>query len=221
MSASVKVWDFPTRLFHWALVALIGGLWWTADAGEMEWHMVLAYSLGALLLFRVIWGFIGSDTSRFRDFVHGPRTVIGYASSLKTRGVTPHSGHNPLGGYMVVVMLLAIAAQFTTGLFATDDVFTEGPLYAYVSSNTADWMTWVHKKNFDFILVLVGLHVLAVLVHMFKGDALLGAMFTGRRQGIAERNLQFAPLWQALVILAVIGALMGYFLIWPVYSNMY
>ena len=220
MNNGVKVWDLPTRLFHWSLVCLLVGLWWTADEGEMERHMILAYCLGTLLVFRIIWGIVGSQTARFSHFVTTPGRVMSYARNLPKDGIQPHFGHNPLGGYMVVALLLSLVVQFATGLFATDEVFVEGPLYAYVSSETADWMTWLHKKNFDLLLVLIVLHVGAVLLHMVKGDALLGAMFTGKRNDLGDEVGHFRPLWLALVLFGVIGGLTGYFFIWPVYSNM-
>lgn len=220
MSHGVKVWDLPTRLFHWSLVCLLAGLWWTADEGEMERHMILAYTLGALLVFRILWGIVGSQTSRFSHFVKTPAKVVNYAVAIPKQGIKPHFGHNPLGGYMVVALLLSLTVQFTTGLFATDEVFVEGPLYAYVSSDTADWMTWLHKKNFDLLLLLIGLHVAAVLLHMVKGDALLGAMFTGKRKDLNDQLAHFSPMWLALVLFGVLAGLTLYFLIWPVYSNM-
>ena len=103
MNKRVKVWDLPIRLFHWSLVSLLGGLWWTASEGEMEWHMILGFGLGSLLAFRIVWGVIGSDTARFAHFIRPPRDVMQYALSLPGKGIKPHFGHNPLGGYMVVV----------------------------------------------------------------------------------------------------------------------
>ncbi|MBT1444525.1 cytochrome b/b6 domain-containing protein [Shewanella sp. JM162201] len=213
-----RVWDLPTRLFHWLMVALLGLLWWSAEVGEMQWHQVFAYALMALVLFRLLWGFIGSDTARFNHFLHHPLTVIQYAKAAASKGVKGHHGHNPLGGYMVMTMLLVLLVQLGSGLFATDEVFTEGPLVSMVSSDTASWLTWLHKRNFDLLLILAAVHVLAVVAHIIKGDRLLGAMFTGKRHrddiGVNE-SLSFAPLWKALVLLALVLAPVGYLLLWP------
>ncbi|WP_372869713.1 cytochrome b/b6 domain-containing protein [Shewanella sp.] len=213
-----KVWDLPVRLFHWLMVTLLGLLWWSAEAGEMQWHQVFAYSLMALLLFRIMWGFVGSDTARFSHFLHHPLTVIRYAKTTVTEGVKGHHGHNPLGGYMVLVLLLCLALQLVSGLFATDEVFTEGPLVSMVSSDTASWLTWLHKRNFNLLLILAGVHVLAVLWHLLKGDKLLGAMVTGRRRRDeidVNTDISFAPLWKAAILLLLVALPVAYLLLWP------
>ncbi|MCK8043643.1 cytochrome b/b6 domain-containing protein [Shewanella sp. 1CM18E] len=219
----VKVWDIPTRVFHWGMLCLLAGLWWTADAGEMEWHQILAYGLMVLIGVRLIWGFIGSDTAKFSHFVRSPKTVLNYLGKTKREGISTSLGHNPVGGYMVVTLITLICVQLGTGLFATDEIFTEGPLYGLVSSDTASWLTWLHKKNFDLILILAAVHVLAVGVHMIKGDKILGAMFSGYKKlpeskvaGVNADDLAFASVIKAVVIAAVIGALVVNYLMLPV-----
>ena len=219
----IKVWDLPTRVFHWGMLCLLGGLWWTADAGEMEWHQILAYGLMILIAVRLIWGLVGSDTARFSHFVYSPKTVIHYLNRTRREGISSSIGHNPVGGYMVVTLITLICIQLITGLFATDDIFTEGPLYSFVSSDTASWLTWLHKKNFDLILILAAVHVLAVGVHMIKGDKILGAMFSGYKSlpeseitDSSANNLAFASMLKALVLVLVVGALVLNYLMWPV-----
>ncbi|MCG9729974.1 cytochrome b/b6 domain-containing protein [Shewanella sp. Isolate13] len=219
----VKVWDIPTRIFHWALLCLLGGLWWTADAGEMEWHQILAYGLMVLIGVRLIWGVIGSETSRFSHFIHSPKKVIAYLVKTRREGISASIGHNPIGGYMVITLISLICIQLITGLFATDEIFTEGPLYSLVSSDTASQLTWLHKKNFDLILILAAIHVVAVLVHMVKGDRILGAMFSGYKKLPASTleadkatQLSFASLIKALVLVVVIGGLVVNYLMLPV-----
>ncbi|MGS0694577.1 cytochrome b/b6 domain-containing protein [Shewanella sp. 0m-4] len=219
----IKVWDLPTRVFHWGMLCLLGGLWWTADAGEMEWHQILAYGLMILIAVRLIWGLVGSDTARFSHFVYSPKTVIHYLNRTRREGISSSIGHNPVGGYMVVTLITLICIQLITGLFATDDIFTEGPLYSFVSSDTASWLTWLHKKNFDLILILAAMHVLAVGVHMIKGDKILGAMFSGYKSlpeseitDSGANNLAFASMLKALVLVLVVGALVLNYLMWPV-----
>jgi cytochrome b len=212
----IKVWDFPTRFFHWAMVLLLGGLWWTADVGEMQWHQVLAYVLMGLIGFRLIWGLVGSETSQFRYFVVLPQQVISY---VKAQPKPSTLGHNPLGGYMVVVLLSILVLQLTTGLFATDEIFTEGPLMYLVSSDIAGWLTWLHKTNFNLILALAALHIIAVIVHVFKGDNILKAMFSGYKQinkQVTSPTLR-SP-WMALVIVFVIFACIWWLLLEPVVS---
>jgi len=212
----IKVWDFPTRFFHWAMVCLLGGLWWTADIGEMQWHQVCAYMLMTLIGFRLVWGLVGSETSRFKHFVVLPKQAMDYAFKKPK----PHSiGHNPLGGYMVILLLGLLVVQLVSGLFATDGIFTEGPLSYLVSSDTAGWLTWLHKTNFNVIQAMVVIHVLAVLVHMVKGENLLKAMFSGYKyvsSGITAPKLR-SPLL-ALAIILVIFTFVWIALLEPVVS---
>ncbi|QSX41620.1 cytochrome b/b6 domain-containing protein [Shewanella cyperi] len=217
----IKVWDLPVRLFHWSMVILLGLLWWSAEAGEMAWHQVFGFTLMVLLLFRILWGLVGSDTARFARFVHHPLKVLAYARSVRREGVKAHVGHNPLGAYMVVTLLSLLLLQLGTGLFATDEIFTEGPLVSYVSSDVASALTWLHKFNFNLLLLLATVHVLAVIWHLLNGDRLLGAMFTGKKPHIGENvAVRFAPLRRALLIVTVLGYLIGNFLIWPVLQSM-
>ncbi|MBB1318714.1 cytochrome b/b6 domain-containing protein [Shewanella sp. SR43-4] len=212
----IKVWDFPTRFFHWAMVSLVGGLWWTAEIGEMQWHQILAYLLMTLIIFRLIWGFIGSDTAKFTHFFVAPKKVIAYA---KAQPKPKSIGHNPLGGYMVILLLSIIMLQLISGLFATDDIFTEGPLMYLVSSDTAGWLTWLHKTNFNIILAMAAIHIIAVVVHVAKGDNILKAMFSGYK--LASKQITPPRLrspWIALIIVLAIFVCVWWWLLEPVVS---
>ena len=116
----VRVWDAPTRLFHWSVVVLIFISWLSADKGYMTVHLWSGLSLLALLLFRLGWGLMGTTTARFSDFLHSPREILAYLRTQARGGRPLHAGHNPAGGVMVVVLLAALAAQVATGLFAND-----------------------------------------------------------------------------------------------------
>jgi cytochrome b len=149
----------------------------------MTYHMWSGYAILALLLFRVVWGFAGGRTSRFSAFVRPPSVVLAYAKGL----FTPHSprylGHNPLGGWSIVAMLAALLVQAGTGLFANDDIFTEGPLYDWVTKSTSDWLTRIHEFNQWVIVALVTLHLLAVLFYLvYKRENLIWPMVTGRKR---------------------------------------
>lgn len=218
MNHKIKVWDFPTRVFHWGMIALLAGLWWSADAGELVWHQVLAYSLMVLIVFRIIWGVVGSDTAKFTHFIKHPKTVLQYAASIKRHGVSPSVGHNPLGGYMVIALIAILALQLTTGLFATDEIFTEGPLYSYVSNETALWLTWLHKQTFNGILLLASIHILAVLMHTIKGDKLILPMITGykRVSQLSSGSLSFRSIFVAIALFSVLAILVGNYLILPI-----
>ena len=218
MNNKIKVWDIPTRIFHWGMIVLLISLWWTADAGEMDWHQVLAYSLMIFIVFRLIWGIIGSDTSRFNHFIKHPKTVLNYMKQTKHKGVFSSVGHNPLGGYMVIFLIILVSAQLITGLFTTDEIFTEGPLYPLVSSETVALMSWLHKKVFYVMLGFTFIHVLAVVYHGIKGDKLIGPMITGYKQvsEIGQLELRFKPALMALLLLVLVAGLVGNYLIVPV-----
>jgi cytochrome b len=210
-SITHAVWDWPVRLFHWTLVALLAAAWATAEAGidYMHWHMRCGYALLTLLLFRVLWGVVGTASARFGSFVRGPRAVWAYARAWFSRRPQHYLGHNPLGGWMVLVLLLLVAVQAGTGLFANDDIVNEGPLARLVSTDTSGLLTAIHKINFNLLLTAVGLHVAAVLLYLVRGENLLKAMFTGRKPAgeyeDADRHRPgpMAPAWRAALCLAV------------------
>ena len=178
----VRVWDAPTRLFHWSVVVLIFISWLSADQGYMTVHLWSGLSLLALLLFRLGWGLMGTTTSRFSDFLHSPRKVLAYLRTQARGGRPLHAGHNPAGGMMVVVLLAALAAQVATGLFANDGLKFAGPLALFVSDDASDGLTKIHGVIFNIILALIWLHVVAVgFYHFVKGDNLVGAMVSGKK----------------------------------------
>jgi cytochrome b len=178
----IRVWDAPTRLFHWSVVILIFVSWLSADQGYMTVHLWSGLSLLALLLFRLGWGVMGTTTARFSDFLHPPRRVLAYLRT-QARGEKPlHAGHNPAGGLMVMVLLAALAAQVATGLFANDGLKFAGPLALFVSDDASDGLTRVHGVIFNIILALIWLHVVAVGFYYFvKGENLVGPMLSGRK----------------------------------------
>jgi cytochrome b len=211
------VWDLPTRLFHWALVMLIvlqyaGGEF---DLLPMEWHFRLGYATLALIVFRVLWGFFGSRTSRFSDFVRAPATVTRYAvASLRGRANVAF-GHNPLGGWSVILMLASVALQAVSGLFSTDDLTETGPLAARVSDGTVEWMTHVHHWNRYVLLLLIVLHVSAVLLlWTLRRENLVAPMLHGRTARDPGRQIRVAPLWRALVLLLLSSLAVGLLVAW-------
>jgi cytochrome b len=204
----VKVWDLPTRMFHWTLVLLVIFAFVTANIGGnwMIWHMRIGYAILALLLFRLVWGVAGGLQSRFSAFVRGPAAVAHYAMEF-ARGLSkPYLGHNPLGGWSIVAMLAALLVQAVTGLFANDDIFTEGPLYPLVSKDTSDRLTDIHRVNRYVLVFLVAVHVFAVFYHLFvKHENLLKPMITGVKQWHGHARPSTGNPWLALGI-AVLAA---------------
>lgn len=215
---TLTVWDLPTRLFHWILVALVIAQWWTADSFDtMNYHLWGGYAVLALVLFRLVWGFVGSDTARFRDFVRGPGAALAYVKALPRGDAPRYLGHNPLGGWSIVAMLILLLVQAGTGLFANDDIFIEGPLYSWVSKGTSDWLTTIHRLNFDLLLILIAIHLAAVLFYLLvKRENLIHPMLSGRKHfpsASAVPAPRMVSPWRGLVVLAVASAGVGW-LVW-------
>jgi cytochrome b len=211
-STPVLVWDLPTRLFQWLLLICVFLSFATGNIGGnvMEYHLLSGYAIFVLLIFRLAWGLVGSRTARFSSFVKGPATILAHvAVLLQKKTVTPYLGHNPLGGWSVVAMLLVLFVQVVTGLFANDDILTEGPLYVWVSKETSNMLTWVHLINRFVLVALIAIHIFAVFFYFFfKHENLIGPMITGRKRWYAAaENTAGSNLWAAaifgLAILAV------------------
>ena len=204
------VWDLPLRLFHWWFAASIIACWGSAKLGfsYMQWHMWLGYWVMGLLLFRLIWGFIGTRHARFAGFIKGPSKVLSYGRGLIGKGPAIHSvGHNPLGGLMVLLMLLLVGLQVYTGLFSSDDIAWSGPYNGAVSSTMAQRLTGLHHLNFNLIWAAMGLHVAAILYYTFvKRERLVPAMVTGRKADAlvpADQAIDNSALWRAAIAIAV------------------
>ena len=176
-----RIWDLPTRVFHWATVGLFGFSWWSADSGHMDWHRLSGYMLIALLLARLYWGFAGSSTARFAGFLRGPAAFAAYARTLTQQPGPISVGHNPMGGWSVIALLLLLFVQVLSGLFAVDtDGLESGPLASLVSFGTGRDFAGVHGLNFNLLLTLVALHVGVVLFYLlYKRQNLIAPMLTG------------------------------------------
>ena len=173
----IRIWDLPTRLFHWTLVMAIIGSFITADDGgnSLEWHAKFGYFILSLLLFRLVWGFVGGYYARFLNFIKSPKTAIAY---LRKPSEVP--GHNPLGAFSVVALLGFLLLQGITGLFTSDDIAFEGPLYKYVSSSLSELLSSVHRFNESVLIVLVCAHIGAIVYYRWvKKVDLLKPMLTG------------------------------------------
>jgi cytochrome b len=177
------VWDLPTRLFHWILVVLIFVAWLSAWRGWMQLHVACGLTILTLLLYRLIWGVVGSDTARFSHFLKNPLAALGHLRHLPRREPDIEVGHNAAGGWMVLVMLALLVAQVATGLCSNDDVLTEGPLAATIGKDRSDWLTHIHHLNFDLIEIAISLHVLAIITYrVLKGQNLLLPMISGKKR---------------------------------------
>ena len=213
MTGRILVWDLPVRAFHWALAVLvvfsyvagkIGGGW-------MEWHLRSGYTIFALMLFRLAWGVAGSASARFTHFLKGPRAAIDYVAQLRAGRRPFMGGHNPLGGWMVAFLLAILVAQVATGLFADDEIATQGPLAAKVSNATVERMSALHSRNSWLIVGAVAFHVAAVLFYQWKlGIDLLRPMILGWRDSGSEtdvREPKRTSLRRAAVLMALAAGL--------------
>lgn len=201
------IWDAPTRLFHWALVVLVALSCWSGAEGGTAFplHQWSGCAILTLLLFRLAWGVVGGEYARFAHFVHGPARVL--ASLRELWSPIPHAtaGHNAVGGWMVVALLLSLLVQAITGLFANDDIMNEGPLYARVGKDLSDSLSAVHELNIGVLLGLICVHVLAIVYHhLRKGEALTRSMLSGYRSlpHTIPAPRRASP-WLAAVLLAV------------------
>lgn len=206
------VWELPVRLFHWTLVLLVILLYVSIEVMDnMDRHAQLGYALLALVLFRIVWGFVGGTYARFRDFLYGPGKVMKYAKTLPEDKPDPIAGHNPLGGWMVFVLLLGLLSQAVMGLFSNDDILFDGPLRDLVSKEVSDAITGLHQQLFNVLLVLVVIHIAAVVYHKLrKKENLATAMITGYKELPAESAAEPSrggKIWLAAIVLAICAGL--------------
>lgn len=217
----VRTWDLPTRVFHWTLVTLIVSAWvsfrYAEKVGDttLLWHRWNGYAILVLLVWRVLWGFAGSSTSRFSTFVRWPSEAIGYGLAIAKGQPRHYLGHNPLGTWMVLALLGVVGLQAGIGLFTVEhNDIAWGPLYRIVSEETykklSHWHLWIF---YWVILPLVGIHITAnALYGVIAKDPLIPAMVTGRKpaqhyEDAAEAQIVGRPVLRALVCLAVAAAI--------------
>jgi cytochrome b len=197
----VRIWDLPTRAFHWLLAACVIGSILSAKIGgnAMVWHFRLGYLVLTLILFRLLWGVVGGRWSRFASFLYAPATTLRYLRGQSRPGEHLDVGHNPLGAFSVFGLLMVLAAQVGSGLFAEDDVSNIGPLNKFVSGATAELLTHWHKRYGQWLIIgLVLLHVAAILYYLLRkkqnlvrpmltGDKALGPGVPASADGVANR----------------------------------
>ena len=198
--AKQLVWDLPVRLVHWLLAALIAFSWWSVHNHHTDWHIWSGCAILTLLIFRLLWGFVGSSTARWSSFVRGPRTIAAYL-----RGRWVGIGHNPLGALSVLALFLAVGVQVGLGLISQDeDGIYLGPLARLVSSDTSDKARDIHELWFNVILGLILLHLAAIIFYRLRGKGLTRAMITGR--AVTEHGtepMRPGKWWAALICLAI------------------
>lgn len=204
------VWDLPLRVFHWCLVVSLAGSWTTHELGVQwfEWHVRFGYLTLVLVSFRLAWGCVGPRHARFASFVRGPRAILSFL-----RGGSPTVGHSPLAALSILLVLAVLLAQAVTGLFANDDIFNNGPLYGYVDKDTSDTLASLHRRGWDVLKVLVGLHLAAIAFYqLVRRVDLLRPMWTGRKPAEAVppgEEIDSSRVLLAVVLVILLGAALG------------
>lgn len=217
-ASKTRIWDLPTRLFHWVLVVCVVGALVTVKLGGnwMQWHINFGIATLALLVFRIIWGLVGPRYARFSSFLPSVRAAWGYLCSASAN--TQHrAGHNPLGAWSVYALLVMLLLQASTGLFATDDIMYQGPLSVLVSNDLVALLTSVHKLGELVIFSLLGLHLIAIAFYTIKGHGLVGPMIHGdaNSNNLTAGALPAQDDWRVRVgalALAVVLACMAWWL---------
>lgn len=210
---TVRLWDLPLRLCHWLTVPLVGLLWLTGKSGPLGLHKLFGYVILGIVLFRIYWGFFGTESARFAQFLRGPAVVWRYARNLALRREHYATlGHNPLGGWNVVGMMSLLLLECVLGLFAVDvDGLESGPLAAHISFNGGRQMARLHYDMFYLLMSLVALHIAAIGVHYIgRRENLIGPMLTGDKRITRThevRPFRSIPSWRAWIGLGAIGLL--------------
>lgn len=182
----IRIWDLPTRVFHWLLAFSVIAALVAAKIGgnAMDWHFRFGYLALSLVIFRLYWGMAGSHYARFSNFIPSPGKLIAYLKSQSKAQPQPSPGHNPLGALSVLAMLGIILAQTISGLFANDDIASEGPLMKFISKEQSDQLSWLHGQvSGNLIYALIALHLLAICFYYFKKkENLIIPMLTGDKR---------------------------------------
>jgi len=197
----VAIWDLPTRLFHWTLAALIAFSWWSAENHHDDWHIWSGMAVLSLLIFRLFWGFVGSSTARFGNFVRGPRAVLNYL-----RGGWRGIGHSPLGAISVLALLGLTGLQVGLGLVASDeDGLVQGPLANLVSIQSSGLARDLHEALFNVLLAFIALHIAAIVFYKLRGKGLLMPMITGKGEAKSGIEPMRRGKWWAALLCLIAG----------------
>lgn len=224
MNTMIKVWDIPTRLFHWSLVLLFIFLIISGESDDlMEWHFYAGYLLSGLILFRLMWGFLGTRYARYSTLTFNPASAVRYTKALLRGKHTAQYGHTPAGSMMILLLLGLISVQLLTGLMSTDDIIWNGPLYSSVDETTAELAGEVHETVQGLLQILVGLHILAIVIYKVKfKEHLVPAMIHGKKpkhteslnepSAVTSDNNREATSWIKLLLSALPAAGLSYWL---------
>jgi cytochrome b len=222
MKIIIRVWDLPIRVFHWLLVLCIVGSLVSANLGNnaVEWHAYFGYSVLTLLIFRILWGFVGSTHARFTSFFPNREKILNYLQGNAPRVL----GHNPLGALSVFALLLVLSVQVLTGLFVDDEITFQGPLAKYVSNSLVSILSEIHEGNQVVIYTLITIHIAAIIYYKkFKGEDLITPMIRGDKEIDPSEEANYLPSdlgraskdgalqrGIALLLLSLVAVVVGY-----------
>jgi cytochrome b len=199
----ILVWDAPVRIFHWLIVALVAAAYATWRLDWMGWHVLIGEAALALVFFRLLWGFLGSETARFASFLASPREAARHLLHSLRREPDRQIGHNPAGGWMVLLLLGLLLGETLTGIYVANDVADDGPLTELVPASVANLISALHSLFWDALLAAAALHVLAIIVYAtIKRHDLVTPMITGRKTlSPSVSQPAIASYFHALVLL--------------------
>ncbi|MEP1448056.1 MAG: cytochrome b/b6 domain-containing protein [Paraglaciecola sp.] len=212
------VWDIPVRLFHWLLVLCLFGQWLTAEVLEdaMDIHFYIGYFTLGLIIFRLIWGFLGTKYAKFSSFIAGPKTMLAYLKSIASKQHAFSIGHNSVGGLILPAVIILVGLQAISGLFTSDDILYTGPYYDSASDDLQQWMQWLHHNIFDLLLAIIGLHLVAIGWYLFYlKHNLIKPMLDGKKTVSTKDSISHSQLVKAIVIMCLVAV----FIYWLVEIN--
>jgi cytochrome b len=209
----VRVWDLPTRIFHWVLAFCVLASIVSAYVGgnAMVWHFRLGYASFALILFRIVWGIVGGHWSRFTNFIYAPSATMRYLRGKSLPGEHHDVGHNPLGAFSVLAFLFLLAVQVGTGLFSDDEISNTGPLINFVSGSTSLALTRWHRNFGQYLIIaLIVLHIGAILYYLLrKKKNLIGPMLSGDKSLMTHAPASADNVRTRLVALVLLAICVG------------
>lgn len=214
-----KVWDLPVRVCHWGFVIIVIFQYLSAEIldenwlpNTMQWHFYAGYTCIGLIIFRLCWGLFGTYYAKFSQFMVKPSLAIAYLKNKQA--FTIFVGHNPAGAYSVVAILTLLLSQAISGLFISDEIFTEGPYYGVLQGTAQDIANFLHHNVFKVLFGFIGVHVLAIIYYKIKyKESLTKAMITGKKMLHETQNTPVIFPWIGFVISLLITALAMYLLI--------
>ncbi len=215
------VWDLPLRLFHWLFAVFVFAAWYTAEQKSelIELHMLLGYFLLGLVIFRILWGFVGTRHSRFSSFFPTPSRLVNYFKSFASEQPIQYTGHNPAGSLMVLLMIILILMQSVSGLYMSDDVFSSGPYQGSMGDEFDQAMKFIHYNVFDVMIGAIALHIAVVFYYRIKKKRdLITPMVTGKKP-VHNIDNDDAITSSRILLAVIIALLVAAFVYWLVVVN--